>query len=213
MKTQSSRGHNKEEGDTHLRRVRCRCGMRRPRGWWSATPATARSPPPPPSSWHTCWGCPLLPGRPPLPIHRADLNGRQGGHLSSTAITLTRSMRRQQTHCAVIDSAVAQTRVPCDVGRLSEEPTSPGLVWADQAGRVRRVEDLARALPKLVDLHLQRSLLMLAGQPAGLHSPVGCMMEEIVGLHRCFSLLLIPARHCHRMTRHQKRYLQHPSML
>lgn len=64
------------------------------------------------------------------------------------------------------------------------------VLWAGQAGRVRCAEDLARALPKLVDLHLQSSLLAPAGGHARQHGSIGCIMEHIVCLYCCFSLLL-----------------------
>lgn len=71
-------------------------------------------------------------------------------------------------------------------------PTIMRVIWADHARRVGRVEDLARALPKLIDLHLQRRLLSPAGGQARLHSPIGRMVEYIVSLYCCFSLLLVP---------------------
>ena len=54
------------------------------------------------------------------------------------------------------------------------------------------MKDLARALPKLVDLHLQSSLLVSAGRQARQHGSIGCMMEYVVRLNCRFSLLLVP---------------------
>lgn len=70
-------------------------------------------------------------------------------------------------------------------------------VWhgrADDAGRVWGVEDLAWALPKLVDLHLQGRALVPTHRPCVAGAAVGQMVEHIVRLHRRIAPLLVPAQ-------------------
>ena len=59
---------------------------------------------------------------------------------------------------------------------------------------MRRAEDLARTLPKLVDLHLKSGLLAPAGGQAGQYGPIGRMMEHIVCLYCCIPLLFVPVQ-------------------
>ncbi len=56
------------------------------------------------------------------------------------------------------------------------------------------VEDLARALPKLIDLHFERRALLAADEAGFSGAAVGCVVEHIVGLHRCLAPLLVPAQ-------------------
>ena len=71
--------------------------------------------------------------------------------------------------------------------------TKFGVLRAGQAGRVGCTKDLARALPELIDLHLQSGLLAPAGRQSRQHSSVCSVMEHIVCLYSCFSLLFVPA--------------------
>ena len=80
-------------------------------------------------------------------------------------------------------------------------PTWVGRGRADQARGVRLREQLPRALPKLVDLHLQRSLLTPApaaaataqGRSARRAAAVRQVVEHVVCLDRRGALLLVPA--------------------
>lgn len=69
-----------------------------------------------------------------------------------------------------------------------------GVREADEARRVGCGEDLAGALPKLIDLHLQRCALVpahwMAGAPG---AAIRQTMEHIVRLHSSLTLLLISA--------------------
>ena len=55
-----------------------------------------------------------------------------------------------------------------------------------------RVEDLSRALPKLVDLDLQSRALVPAHRPRVARAPVRQVVEHVVRLHRRLAPLLIP---------------------